>query len=424
MAVPAALAGIGKTMMHAGAKVAGSSAGRSAASKILRTGEGVLGAEMVMGALKGITKLIKAIVDGVKKLVKAIIASSPALKQQLTIFRKAIEVFLRPIGDILAKFVRPMAIWFLKIAGRWYKWLGGGGAGTDEKDRLEQMQQQRQIAADAGDEKSVEYYDKQIAEMTKKDEKSGTGYKGQKTWSDSLFRDIIPETFKQTLENLKIIWAQLGEIGHELAEIFSPLQPIFASLWEGLKIVAGLALEGVLMALDGGLVIVMAGLEGLRVVLDFLSKSVEGLGMFFSDLWEVMKALGDWITVQFIFFFTNTIPDAWQSMVDKIKEIINKVKTWFSNLSIKSFLPKWGKDKKEEKAVGGFISETGMYKLHAGERVMTAGDTSRSSRQGSVNVSNNIQISATINNDMDIRSIAEKIASYTETQLRRRSSYI
>jgi len=77
-----------------------------------------------------------------------------------------------------------------------------------------------------------------------------------------------------------------------------------------------------------------------------------------------------------------------------------------------------------EEAVGGAIGETGIYKLHAGERVLTAGDTARSSSEQSTVINNVFNLAATINNDLDIRELADKLADLQEVELRRRVSYV
>ena len=74
-------------------------------------------------------------------------------------------------------------------------------------------------------------------------------------------------------------------------------------------------------------------------------------------------------------------------------------------------------------ASGGMVNQTGNYQLHAGERVMNAGETSRLGG-GGMNYSPNITIQATISNDIDIRMLARKLADYQEREIRRRSSYL
>jgi hypothetical protein len=73
------------------------------------------------------------------------------------------------------------------------------------------------------------------------------------------------------------------------------------------------------------------------------------------------------------------------------------------------------------KATGGEINTTGMYGLHAGERVIPAERNRNSSNNQ--NITNYFTISANISNDLDIRQLAKKLAEYSESQMRRRVSY-
>jgi hypothetical protein len=66
-----------------------------------------------------------------------------------------------------------------------------------------------------------------------------------------------------------------------------------------------------------------------------------------------------------------------------------------------------------------------MYKLHAGERVLNAGQATRTESGGSTfNIRSTFNITASVNNDIDIRDLARKLASLQETELRRRVSYL
>lgn len=410
---------IGAALMRAGGSIAGSSAARSAAGSILRTGgQGGFKAGEITGALKELTKVSKNISDKVKKIVAVLEKASPALRQQLTVLRKSFEVFLRPIGDILAKFLRPMALWFLKIAVLWYKWLGGkAGLGGETADELEQAKEQREVAVEEGNTSEVDRLDKVIAALEAGTTTTeGSGYSGQKTIGDDIWENVIPESFKDTLELLKQTWADFLKVLEPLKE---PLKIVFGVIGETLKILGGALLTGALWALNGALVVVDVALKGIIGIWNTFKATMDLLGI-------AMKALGSWIGDKFGAFFTETIPGFFEDMKTKLKTIWDSIVNWFKNFNWRSLIPSWmgGKKDGESHAVGGEISQTGLYKLHAGERVLTAGDNSRTKSGNNINVTNNITLNPTINTDMDIRKLAQKLASYNETQLRRRVSYI
>jgi len=96
------------------AKGAMAKGGTVKASSLMSGGAGGEEISLLGKINKGIGSLEKT----TKKIMKNLEKSSPAFKQMITVFEKGINLFWRPVGDIIAKFVRPMAIWFLKIATR------------------------------------------------------------------------------------------------------------------------------------------------------------------------------------------------------------------------------------------------------------------------------------------------------------------
>lgn len=390
------------------------------------------------------TKFISTISKGVGKIVGSLSKHSPALKQQLIILGKSISVILRPIGDIMAKFLRPMAIWMMKFAQKWYSIFGTGGGDNklSKEDAIQNAEKQLEALKAGGAPAEQIQMAQQNLDNLKKDQGPDT-----KNPLEALWKKLIPESFKETLSALgdvfKEVWAVVKELAKIFWDVFGP----------GIKFLAGL-IGGVLVVVLKNLTFLFEGIafvlkllaEGLRVVrivietvwswikkliTESFEKFIEniklawdvmkGIGAFVKDIfvvsWNLLKesvsAVYDWVKNTFISIWDNLLT-AMKNMWDGVKKIIDKIKFWKKN----------DEESTDSKAVGGFIPETGIYKLHAGERVMTAGETSRTSNNSnSMNVTNVFQISATLNNDIDIETLADKLSQYQETELRRRVSY-
>lgn len=354
--------------------------------------------------------------------------ASPAFAQQLVIINKSLLLFLRPIGDILAKFVRPMSLWMIKFATRWYQLFGTGDAGNQDpaaivdeiaglKSELVSAeaggdtarvaeisgkisQKEAQLGIGGGGELSIgQKFMQSMNEMSTAIDKLFGGwllsFEDLKTASSKFWTELIPEAFKETLSKLGETFGLLWEIAKGLFEV---LQPVLAPLWEIVKIFSGAVLLGALTVIN----------EALTIFNDLLKLGVLQIDLTMQAitwLWEKLKELTAYVK-------------EW-GFLAAVKKVFNDAVSWLKSLN------PFKKDKdKSGKAVGGNIGTTGMYQLHAGERVLTAGENSRASGGTSANITNNIKISATINNDMDIRILARKLAEYSEGELRRRVSYI
>ena len=116
-----------------------------------------------------------------------------------------------------------------------------------------------------------------------------------------------------------------------------------------------------------------------------------------------------------------------QTLVDKVLGWAKKIRDAWSNAKDKVVggvkkAGGWVKDKLGF-ASGGDVRTTGPYILHAGERVLNAGETARSVDKPPMTFNTSVNLQATINNDLDIEMVARKLAEYNETELRRRVSY-
>ena len=106
------LAKLQAIMGGAGGKGASQSGG-------LTGGKGML---TMITKLSGIALGVIGLVALVKKVSSMLVDSSPILKTMLRIFNTAIMFILRPIGDFIGFFLRPLMIYFLRtIALPFYK---------------------------------------------------------------------------------------------------------------------------------------------------------------------------------------------------------------------------------------------------------------------------------------------------------------
>jgi hypothetical protein len=89
------------------------------------TGEGSGGGKGV-GGLLGKAALPLLALDqigkGIKKMTNILEDASPQFKATVDILRKSFLIFMRPFGDALSAFIRPMAISLLRMSIEWLKW--------------------------------------------------------------------------------------------------------------------------------------------------------------------------------------------------------------------------------------------------------------------------------------------------------------
>ena len=365
-------------------------------------------------------KKIAIVSKTLAKVLGTLAKASPALKQQLIVMNKGIMLFLRPIGDIMAKFLRPMSVWVMKVAQKWYGMLGGGDktGEMNKEDTLKQLKTEQESALIRGDTEGAAKIGGQIAAL----ESDGGDAKGA---LGKIFKEVLPEAFRDALTG----------IGEAFAGIWEVLKQLGIVLWD----VAGPGIK--LLAEEIGVILIVAlkaiefVFKGLGVVLGWVAEGIKQVGYTFEILkyWTLQliswigdklvssfKSVVDWIG-KVVEWIGTKLVNAFQWLLNGVKGFITWVKEAISKISF------WKKNKDDDdadsKAVGGEIPQTGLYRLHAGERVLTAGDTSRANNSSSNTFNNVINIAATIANDIDIRDLARKLADINETELRRRVSY-
>jgi len=416
---------------------------------IRKKGSAMMRANKSGGVLKAkVEKAIMAtnvdtekIMQNTKKLLVMFAKHSPALKQQLIVFNKSMSLMLRPIGDTMAKFLRPMAIWFMKFAQAWFKIFGvKTSPSTDSK---EGTANQEAIIDQFGDESTLKADTKELAateakttadaepknifdaslfkeaetltSQTVKDWNAGVELMKKET--AILWKEIIPETFVKLVESFKNIFKSLADLFSEFSFILQPIWDLFAQIvGSSIAVVIaalGIAFETIAVTLQ----LFTLGIKFLKEGIDIAILAAEAIGAWFEEkLSKKFEAMKEKISAVW-----TSIVDGAKSLGSKIKEvftsIVNKVIDKYNSIP---FLPNIGKV--ESAATGKDITKTGIYELHAGETVVNSGETERNKSAG-VNVTNYITVNASISNDMDIQHLADRLAELNETELRRRTSY-
>ena len=147
---------------------------QSMAGSMLKSGKvpsmaGSLGGKAVTKMLGKANIYLAAIQIGMQaaaKSLKILAKTSPALQQQMIIMRKSISLFLRPIGDIMAKFMRPMAIAMIKFSMAWNRLFGTSTRDnvsvSAKEDVIKQLETQKEVALSTGDVAKAEALQKEI----------------------------------------------------------------------------------------------------------------------------------------------------------------------------------------------------------------------------------------------------------------------
>jgi len=141
---------------------------------------------------------------------------------------------------------------------------------------------------------------------------------------------------------------------------------------------------------------------------------------WFSNLYEWLKVKIPEAFEAVRSFFTEKVPEWVGNMISSVKSVVSGVISWIESLNP---FGKKGKDTDKGHAAGGLVPVSGEYKLHAGERIIPAGQAQRGIKDRNININNTFNIPATINSELDIRKLAMQLADLNERELRRRVSY-
>jgi len=269
------------------------------------------------------------IADTVTNLMNKLVQSSPVLQNSIAIMRKSFEFILRPIGDTIGKMLRPVALFWLRYAlkfyreiapqmGKWFENIAKAISDTVVKPAAAGQPGGAQEAA------SAEFVAKQQEVMADK-----TMSLGEKLMA--MMPPALVETVAALGDALLALWNALVGLATML---YSALKPAIDGFLEGLKALAfllGLALLGALKVLTIAFI-------GLEAVLTILQAAFLWAAENFQWFWGVLSDFIVWIAVEGIAwlikawdkiktFFTVDIPAAWDTLKAKIGSVMDSIKS-------------------------------------------------------------------------------------------------
>ena len=139
------------------------------------------------------------------------------------------------------------------------------------------------------------------------------------------------------------------------------------------------------------------------------------LKKFTKKTWETIKSTT--ITIW------NAIKDAiWKpirSAYNKVVEYVNKIIEKMKSIPIVGGVGKYVSRHIPSFQHGGYVPETGLAMLHAGEQVTPAGGTARTSSTTTINYSSTFNITGEMRSDTDLRELADKLSGIMKDDVRR-----
>ena len=343
-------------------KIAGASGGGNSGS---------IGGFAVGGAVGGaVAAGVQMLVSVAKKTFDLIKKSSPALQATFDIFSKGVMLMLRPIADIMNMWLRPMAMSFLKYAIKFYKeWKDFFTGIFGKKTEKPSDQTTSQVTEDARNQAD------DIAEQM-----GLTGTAGEMFVNTLKVLEGAWNILIAVLEGAAAFVILFAKAGMWLADkALTPLMPlinalvdVFVAFSEWIRSVADALLQFALGKISFDELIAKLGEALLTFLTDFSNiavRFVEEYKQMFLDvlnwvtemgtkLWNGIKSLWNdgvnlvknvvgslvsWVSdkftnlVQFIGdalssvrdFFLVTVPSWFQSVVDKINSVWEKIKIFF-----------------------------------------------------------------------------------------------
>ena len=336
------------------------------------------------------------IAEGVKRIVRFLAASSPYLKGVFDIFKRSLMIFFRPFGDALATFLKPMALWMIKMAVAFLQFskkvpfgssiveagaiVGGGVGPVAGKAREVVIEAVTPLLASALE--GVKNIGIVVSAWADKAVDTFLGINMDEV--RAKVATFMLETWPQWVDNVREkVAIFMLETWPEFVNI---LQTKVEETWGDIQILVS---ETIPDAIE----------EGWETVKTFFTEDVAG---WVTDAFEGIKT-----------FFTEDIPGWITDMIDKVKGLFG-----FGG---------GGKEERKSSGVSGsfqtgtnFVPETGLYGLHRGEKVIPSTRVGGSSGGKGMVLNMRTIIQGGIQKDVDIDSIVRRSSRMTELILRRR----
>lgn len=374
---------------------------------------------------------------GIKKVLEKIAEASPRLQATMEIFKKAMMVPMRILGDSMSLFLRPLAISLLKflipILKKFNIMMGteegkekaellggvaaGGIAGAGIGATIGGIVGGVGGAAIGGAAGAV------VGGAAGAIPKAIEGVENIgiiiTAWADEFmkifgvdmdkvrediavfmlqtipefFTKTLPETFAQMITDFQASWSILTEWVSD--NVVLPIQEAWGTIvdWIGKNVIEPFQEKWTQVSIWVDKQVIQPIKNSWTTMLDWFNTNI------IDPIKEAWEGLTSWFNDKVI----TPIQDAFVAMVnffiDKVNSIIPGERFDIPSLQ-----------------TGGRIAEDGLFKLHKGEVVVPA-------QQAANTFSPNITVNANVSSDFDLQKLADDLARLTYDGIRRRTSY-
>ena len=372
--------------------------------------------------------------DATKKATQALVKASPALQNTIQIFGQGLRLLLKPVGDLFSIILRPFALAFLKWAVPFYRSsmknlrttggkiggvvggvagaIGGAAAGAGAASAIGGLAILGSAAGPVGT--VVGAVVGVIVAALGVLLGINVGAKMEE-WVESIKEFLGSITWEGIIESARYVFTEMvpdlvSKMGESITSFFTETIPFaLGFMYESLVIFFKETVPNLWTKFKQLFVnFFTVGIPTL------FTNMVQGIKDTWNGFVEFMVNIPNMIIDAFMAikeFFTETIPGWFKSMFDGITRMWDRVSGFFSS------------GREARRSVGdAIISPNGDVITTDPRDYLIATRNPQMIGGGGSTYAPNITIQATINNDMDVRILAERLAEYSKDQLARRTS--